>query len=209
VRRRRISLLDIGLDANFDAAMSFIQSTLANINIHYGEPVVDIDFVRSRDPDTVLTSFTASCDVLHVMAHGDHVTASPTFSSSDERTNISLERLGEAAAERGRGISTGAILADGCKTGIGAWQKAVRDCLHDDVTYIGTSTQVGWYESTVFCSAFYSALLRNKGKGLTPAGQAQDAAKRAQEAYTLLTDRNCPYKVMTLSPSRWAKQAFG
>ncbi|MCW2639906.1 MAG: hypothetical protein JWP76_2212, partial [Dactylosporangium sp.] len=53
MRRRRISLLDIGLDSNFDAAMSFIQSTLANINIHYGEPVVDIDFVRSRDPDTV------------------------------------------------------------------------------------------------------------------------------------------------------------
>jgi hypothetical protein len=208
VRRRRISLLDIGLDSNFDAAMSFIQSTLANINIHYGEPVVDIDFVRSRDPDTVLTAFTASCDVLHVMAHGDQVAASPTFSSSDEKTNISLEKLGATAADRGRGISTGAIVADGCKTGTGAWQQAVRDCLHGDVTYIGTSAQVGWYESTAFCSAFYSALLRNKGKGLTPAEQAQDAAERAQQAYTLLTGRHCPYKVMTLSPSRWAKQAF-
>lgn len=205
MRNRRVALLDIGLDSSFNAAMVFAQSTLENINAGYWEPVIDVDFVRSRDPDTVLTAFTASCDVLHVMAHGDHSTT-PTFFSSDEKTNISLEELGERAADRGRGISAGAILADGCKTGTGTWQKAVRDCLHDDVTYIGTSAQVGWHESTVYCSAFYGALLRNKGKGLSPAEQAEDAAKRAQEAYTLLTDRNCPYKAMTLSPSRHARR---
>jgi hypothetical protein len=207
VRRRRVSLLDIGLDSYFDAAMAFVQSTLENINVDYEDPVIDVDFVRSRDPDTVLTAFTASCDVLHVMAHGDH-SITPTFSSSDERTNISLEELGERAAERGRGISSRAILADGCKTGTGAWQKAVRDCLQGEITYIGTSSQVGWHESTVYCSAFYGALFRNKGKGLSAAEQAEDAAKRAQEAYTLLTDRNRPYKAMTLSPSRRAKQVF-
>jgi hypothetical protein len=207
VRRKRISLLDIGLDSNFDAAMAFVQSTLENINIDHDEPVAEIDFVRSRDPDTVLTAFTASCDVLHVTAHGDHSVA-PTFSSSDGKTMISIEELGERAADLGRGISTGAILADGCKTGTGAWQKAVRDCLQGEVTYIGTSAQIGWRESTVFCSAFYGALFRNKGKGVSPAEHAQDAAKRAQEAYVLLTDRNCPYKVITLRPSRWAKGAF-
>ena len=133
--------------------------------------MIDVDFVRSRDPDTVLTAFTASCDVLHVMAHGDHSIA-PTFSSSDEKTNISLEDLGERAAERAR-ISAGAILADGCKTGTGVWQKAVRDCLQGEITYIGMSAQIGWHESTVFCSAFYGVLFRNRGKGLSPAAQAK------------------------------------
>lgn len=73
---------------------------------------------------------------------------------------------------------------------------------------IGTSAQVGWHESTVFCSAFYGALFRRKGKGLSPAEQAEDAAKRAQDAYTLLTDRHCPYRAMTLGPSTRAKKVF-
>ena len=65
------------------------------------------------------------------------------------------------------------------RPGQGAWQKAVRYCLYGDITYIGTSAQIGWHESTVFCSAFYGALLRNKGKGLSAAKQAQDAAEHA------------------------------
>jgi hypothetical protein len=207
MRPRRVSLLDIGLDSSFDAAMTFVQSTLRNINAGSDEPIVDIDFVRSRDPSTVLSAFTAPCDVLHVMAHGDH-SVTPTFSSSDGRTNISLEQLGETAAEQNKGISTGAILADGCRTGTGVWQKAVRDCLQGEVTYIGTSATIGWHESGVFCSAFYGALFRNRGKGMTPAEQAQDAAERAIEAYSLLTDRSCPFRVMTLKPSRWAQKAL-
>jgi hypothetical protein len=136
--------------------MTFVQSVLQNINAGFESPVVDIDFVRSRDPDTVPSAFTASCNVLHVMAHGDH-TETPMFISSDDRTTISLEDLGVAAAERNRGISTGAIFADGCKTA---------------------------------------------------SEQAFDAAERAIEAYSLLTDRSCPYKVMSLTPSRNAKAAF-
>jgi hypothetical protein len=141
------------------------------------------------------------------MEDGDH-SITPTFSSSDDKTNISLEQLGERAAERGRGISAGAILADGCKTGTGAWQKAVRDCLQADVTCIGTSTQVGWHESMGFCAAFYRALFRNKGRGFSPAEQAREAAERAQGAYETLTDPACPFKVMILSPSRRAQAAF-
>jgi hypothetical protein len=206
-RRRRVSLLDIGLDAAFDASMMFVQSILQNINAGSPSPVADIEFVRSRDPDTVLTAFTASCNVLHVMAHGDH-SDTPMFISSDDRTVISLEELGETAAERGRGISAGAIFADGCKTGTGVWQKAVRDCLQGEVTYIGTSALVGWHESTVFSSAFYGALFRNQGWGKTPAEQAYDAAERAIGAYQLIIDRNCPYKVVTLTPSRRAIAAL-
>ncbi|MGW9193074.1 hypothetical protein [Micromonospora chersina] len=184
--------------------MTFVQSTLQNINAGCEEPAVDIDFVRSRDPETVLTAFTASCDVLHVMAHGDH-SVTPMFISSDGKVSISLEELGEAAADKGWGISTGAIIADGCKTGTGVWQKAVRDCLQGEVTYIGTSAIIGWHESGVFCSAFYGALFRNKGRGMTPAEQARDAAERAIKAYTLLTDKSCPYRVTTLKPSKRAQ----
>ncbi|MEH1053685.1 hypothetical protein V6U89_00490 [Micromonospora sp. CPCC 206171] len=204
MKPRRVSLLDLGLDSSFDAAMTFVQSTLQNINAGCDEPIVDIDFVRSRDPDTVLSAFTASCDVLHVMAHGDH-SVTPTFTSSDGKVNISLEQLGEVAAEQGQGISTGAIIADGCKTGTGVWQKAVRDCLQGEVTYIGTSAIIGWHESGVFCSAFYGALFRNRGRGMTPADQARDAAERAIKAYALLTDKSCPFKVMTLKPSKKAR----
>jgi hypothetical protein len=199
-----VCLLDIGLDESFDASMTFVQSTLQSINIDYQQPVVDIDFVRSRDPYTVLAAFTASSDVLHVMAHGDH-SETPTFSSADGATNIALEDLGEYAVEQDRGVQASAVLADGCKTGIGAWQKAVRDCLRGEITYIGTTAQVGWHEGTVFCSAFYGAYFRNKGKGLSPAERAGDAAARAIDAYVKITDRACPYKVMTLAPRHRAR----
>jgi hypothetical protein len=203
-----VTLLDIGLDDSFDVSMNFVQSTLQNLNVAYGEPVCDIDFVRSRDPHTVAAAFTSSCDVLHVMAHGDHE-VTPTFSSTDGRTSIALDELGYWSADtRNSGIATGAVLADGCKTGTGIWQKAVRDCLNGPITYIGTSAMVGWHEGTVFCSAFYGSLFRNKGKGMNSAEQAWDAATRAVKAYEMLTDRKCPFHPVVLKPSLKAKRAL-
>ena len=208
MRNRRIGLLDVGLDASFDASMTFVQSTIQNINAGYDEPVADIDFVRSRDPYTAVTALTAQYHVLHVMAHGGHYEG-PMFSSSDGKVTLALDELGAFAESRGHGIQCGAILADGCKTGIGVWQRAIRDCLQDNITYIGTSANIGWHESTVFCSAFYGSLFRNKGRGATPAEQAADAAARAAESYKILTGRKCPYTVSVLTPSRAARRAFG
>jgi hypothetical protein len=205
VRNKQINLIDIGLDSTFDTSMMFVQSVLENINAGYQRPVVDIDFILSRDLDTVLCAFTSSCNVLHVMAHGDN-TITPAFYSQDGTVSVTFDDLGAAAAERGRGISTAAILADGCRTGTDAWREAVRDCLQGDVTYIGTSANTGWHESTVFCAAFYGALFRNKGKGKAPMEQVYDATERAIQAYDLLTDRQCPYKVSSLSPSRRARR---
>jgi hypothetical protein len=207
VRNKQINLVDVGLEASFDASMTFVQSVLQNINAGYDNPVANIDFIRSRDLDTVLSAFTSTCHVLHVMAHGD-ATETPSFLSDDNSFTVSFEELGLVAAERGRGISAGAILADGCRTGTGAWQRAVRDCLQGEVTYIGTTANIGWHDSTVFCSTFYGALFRNRGKGLTPAQQARDAAERAVAAYATLTDRPCPFKVVTLGPSRRALKAL-
>ena len=167
MKNRRVSLLDIGLDQDFDASMVFVQSTISSINAGYGVPVVDVDFVRSRDPHVVKSAFTASCDILHVMAHGDAET-NPTFVSSDLTTKISLSDLGAWCAESGYGIGASAIIADGCRTGTGAWQRAVRDCLRGPVAYIGTSSNIGWHESTVYCGALYGSLFRSKGKGVSP-----------------------------------------
>ena len=58
--------------------------------------------------------------------------------------------------------------------------------------------------STIFSSAFYAALLRNRGKGATPSEQAREAAERAARAYFEITGRTCPYTVGTLTPSRRA-----
>ena len=45
--------------------------------------------------------------------------------------------------------------------------------------------------------------------GVKPADQAWDAGIRAIEAYTRLTDKNCPFKVMTLKPSQHARTLLG
>jgi hypothetical protein len=206
VRNRRISLLDIGLDEGFDAAMTFAQSVVRNINAGHYEPVADIDFVRSSDPHTVMSAFTASCDVLHVMSHGDY-DQEPLFVSSDGALAVKLGDLGAFCAESHFGIGASAIIADGCRTGTGAWQRAVRDCLRGPVAYIGTSASIGWHESTVFCSAFYGSLFRNKGKGFSPEEQALDAATRANEAFQTLTGRRSPYRMTQLTPSRTALRA--
>ncbi len=62
-RKRRVSLLDIGLDAAFDASMTFVQSVLQSINAGFESSVADIDFVRSTDPDTVLSCQPTIADV--------------------------------------------------------------------------------------------------------------------------------------------------
>lgn len=206
-RRRRINLLDIGLDEAFNASMNFVQAVLQSINAGSGQPVAEIDFVRSRHLATVLTAFTAPGNVLHVMAHGDN-TQTPVLYSTDERVAVSLEDLSRRAVASGAGISCDVVIADGCRTGTGAWARAVSDCLQSEITYIGTTANVGWFEGTTFMSAFYSSLFRDQGYGRSPAKQAFDAAERAIEAYTVLTDRSCPYKVMTLEPSPVAEAAF-
>lgn len=206
MRNRQISLLDIGLTNSFDASMGFTQSLISNVNAGNRDPVADVNFVRSRDVSVVAHAFTAACDVLHVMAHGDAET-NPRFVSEDGQTEVTMADLGAHCAESHLGIGAAAIIADGCKTGTGVWQRAVRDCLRGPVTYIGTSSAIGWHESTVFSGAFYGSLFRRKGKGATPQEQVLDAADRANQAYTLLVGKPSPYKVVQLQPSRVAIRA--
>ncbi|MGW6282752.1 hypothetical protein [Kribbella sp. NPDC055071] len=207
MKNRLITLVDLGLDSSFDASMSFVQGITGNINAGWDQPVIDVNFVRTRDHETAFSALTTPSTVLHVMAHGDH-SEEPSFLSTDGQTQVSLRSLADWFLDRQWGISSGVVIADGCKTGIGKWQRAIRDCLQDDITYIGTSTVIGWYEATVFCSAFYGALVRNRGLGRTPAEQGWDAANRAIRAYETLTDARCPYKPVLLTPSRRALRSL-
>lgn len=117
----------------------------------------------------------------------------------------SYDQLAEYAAKDGRGVRTSTVFADGCKTGTGVWQRAFRDCLQGPVTYIGTSAMVGWHEGTVFSAMFYGVLFRNKGVGVPPADASAYAAHAAARAYSDMLGKKCPYKAVTLEPSRWAR----
>jgi hypothetical protein len=201
MRPKVVRLIDVGLDDRFDASMSFVQSTLRNINAGADSAIVEVEFVRSRDLLTVGMAFTAKVDVLHVMAHGDH-SEGPVFSSSDQQTSYSLDQLAGHVVRHGRGIQTGAVIADGCKTATTVWQRAFSDVLQGPITYIGTTANVGWHEGTVFGAMFYGVLYRNKRTGIGPV----EAAMRAAEAYSDLLGRKCPYKAIVLEPSRWARE---
>ncbi len=203
MRPRVVRLVDIGLNPAFDASMSFVQATLHNINAGAASPIVEVEFVRSRDLLTVGMSFTAPAHVLHVMAHGGaYGEDGPTFESSDERTSYSLDRLAEDVVQMGRGIRTSTVFADGCRTATAPWQRAFEDVLQGPVTYIGTTSNIGWHEATVFGAMFYGVLYRNKGKGTDPAEAAMSAAHKAAEAYTDLLGKKCPYTATTLEPSQ-------
>src|SRR4051794_4992561 len=92
MRPRVVRLVDIGLDGRFEASMSFVQATLRNINAGAASPMVEIEFVRSRDELTVGMAMTAPAAVLHVMAHGG-AAEGPAFFSDDQRTSYSLDQL--------------------------------------------------------------------------------------------------------------------
>lgn len=158
VRNRTVTLVDLGLDTAFNASMQFVQATLDNVNAGEEQALVDVNFVRSRDQETIWSALTTPSTVLHVMAHGDH-SEEPAFVSSDGQTEITLGSVAEQHRGQGTGIAAPIVTADGCKTGIGVWQRALRDCLQGPVAYIGTNALVGWKEGTVFGAAFYGALL--------------------------------------------------
>lgn len=222
MRNRAVTLLDLGLDDTFFTAMEMARCTLSNINVAGGPSKFDVNYVRSRDPETILAALTSDCTVLHIMAHAGDDGASekaakmhwggPGFASGEidgEPVDVALRGVAEYLADQKRGIIAPIVIADGCRTGTASWLKAIRECLEGDVMYLGTSKDVGWYETGVFTSAFYAALARNKGKGVTPQEQGAEAARRAEEAFRLITDRKSPYRpARALTPSRRAEKAL-
>ena len=74
-----------------------MQATLDSINAGFEEPVADVNFVRSRDEETVWGALTTPSTVLHVMAHGDH-SEEPSFLSSDGESGVTLSSFAVAHA---------------------------------------------------------------------------------------------------------------
>lgn len=124
--------------------------------------------------------------------------ARPHRASSDANTEISLSQLAQHLRGEGQGLQVGAVLADGCKTAVGVWQKAFGECLQGDITYIGTSTEVGWYEFTAFAPDFYAALLATAVGVCAP--PARPWMQRAALAYEQVTGKSCCCRAVTLKP---------
>ncbi len=184
--------------------MSYVQSMLQNINADHDAPVVEVEFVRSGDLHTVGMASTADADVLHVMAHGsDEPAEGPVFSSTDGRTWFSLEQLGQNVVALGRGIAAPVVIADGCGTATARWRRGFEHLIQGPVTYIGTTTDVGWHEITVFGAMFYGGLFR-PDRSADPAKAALAAAEKAAAAYTALLGKRCPYRAVNLHPSAGA-----
>jgi hypothetical protein len=205
MKQTQVTLVDLGLDDSFDTSMTFIQATIQNINAGMVNPAADISFIRTRHIATIFDTMLSQCDVLHVMAHGDK-TEDPAFVSSDGQTTFDFGNLKAHAFATGNGLRAHTIIADACSTATGKWKRAVRSCLEHDITYIGTSRQIGWHDSTVFCSAFYGALFKRRGKGLSPAEHSYEAATRAVTAFETITGAESPFRVVVLTPNRDAKR---
>jgi len=209
MRGRNVLLLDLGLDEPFGASMAFVEGMIRNLNAgRPDDPIAEVSFVRSRDYWVVKNAFVSQADVLHVMAHGDagaEIWAGPCFSSGDGKTDFRLFDLEADVEDSGYGIHAHAVIADACSTGTSKWKSPLRNMLEHDICYIGTSRPITWHDSTVYCSGFYSALFRKKGRGVSRLAQALDAHERASEAYSVITGIACPFKATVLTPSRWAK----
>ena len=54
MKNRLITLVDLGLDSSFDASMTFVQGITGNINAGWNRPVIDVNFIRSRDHETAV-----------------------------------------------------------------------------------------------------------------------------------------------------------
>ena len=211
-----VRLIDVGFDDDFATSMAFAQSLIQSIGVttrtksRDGETInaVEIEFVRTRDVRTIEAALQRFANVVHIMGHGDSTEEFQGFFSSDEETELSLAGLAERFAEVGEGIEAPVVFADCCLSAQGRFLRAVRDCIEQPITYIGSTRSVNWHEATVFASAFYGAYFKDKGKGLEPSERGRLAAVRAIEGYSVMVDGRCPFKVQTLKPSRTARSAL-
>lgn len=143
MRSRRLLLLDLAFDPDFALFGRFVEQAVESINVDLAEKSCHVDYVRSRDRDVSTTAFTSECDVLHVIAHAGSEDE-PAFYAADDSVSLSLSEFPVYAKSLGRrGVAASTIIADGCNTATGVWQRSIRDCLRGPVTYIGTSSQIG------------------------------------------------------------------
>ncbi len=203
MKDRTVTLLDLGMDPAFDTSTNLVRETLLNLTIdgrHF-----DVVTVRSRDVETVRAVLTSVGDVLHVMAHGYWSSESgpELYSESDDRL-ASMREIAESFLKGAAGIRASIVIVEACTTATKPWSDAIRDSISHPVTYVGSSRQIGWYDSAVFMPAFYGALGSRRGRGRTVAEQGLEAVAAARDAYERVSGRTCPFKAKALKPSRAA-----
>ncbi|WP_116997342.1 hypothetical protein [Desertimonas flava] len=203
-------MVDLGLERDFGTMLAFAESLIQSLGTRAGDsPIAEVEFIRTRDSETVKAAFRSPAHVLHITAHGDNGPDSLGFWSDDERTTFYLSDLAETFSDEGDGIEAPVILADCCASAQGRFVRAIRDCIEAPAVYIGARKSVDWRESTTFASAFYAAYFRNRGRGLTPTERGMRAAERAIKGYQEIVDAPCPFTASILAPSRKAVRSFG
>ena len=210
MRPSRVQLIDLGLDWSFDQSMAFAQSLIQSINVDWEHPAAEVQFIRTRDLDTVAAALAADNDITHVMAHSmKEEDGEVAFVSDDGETQMGLADLARKLQDRRSPLASAVLFADCCDSAGRVFQRAVRDTIGQPVLYLAAKGLIYWHDSTTFGSAFYAAYFRRKGKGIDPLSRAEDAAKRAVASYRQLLNRPSPYTYVSLRPSRQATRAFG
>ena len=210
MRPARVRLVDLGLERDFGTMLAFAESLIQSLGTRAGNsPVAEVEFIRTRDPETVKAALQSPAQVLHITAHGDNGPDYLGFWSDDERTSFHLSDLAEKFAEDGEGIEAATVFADCCDSAQGRFVRAIRDCIEGPTVYIGARRSVNWHESTTFASAFYAAYFRDRGRGLTGTQRGVRAAERAKTGYEAIVAGPCPFVATELSPSRRAERSFG
>lgn len=204
-----VRLVDLGFEGDFAVSMSFAQSLIQSLTARGSKnPAAEIEFIRTRDVETVAQALQHPAGVIHIMAHGSNSEGAIGFVSDDENSGVGLNRLAEIFIEDGTGINAGTIFADACDSGRERFATAMRDLIQEVTTYIGASRSVSWHESTTFAAAFYGAYFRDWGKGRTPSERGLEAGQRAIAAYVDLVAGKCPFTVRTLKPSSAARKSY-
>lgn len=210
MRPARVRLVDLGVHEDFTTAMSFAQSTIQSLVARRApeRPYAEVEFIRTRDWDTVVQALQSEAAVVHIVGHGSNAADSLGFWSDDEHSTWSLVDIAKHLQETQYPIDTGVLFADCCDTGKQRFAAVVRDCIAHDTLYIGATKSVNWHESTAFAAAFYASYFKDKGRGLDPVARGVAAADRAINGYAATVGGRCPFTAGVLRPSRRARKAF-
>lgn len=210
MRPALVRIIDVGGHRSFAASASFAESLIDALQAPEPEnPRAEIEFVRTLDWETVVYALTAPATIVRLMGHGSNLEDEVGLYAEGDLQQWSLHDMAEHCWTQGTPIDAGVVVADACDTGRARFRRGVRDLLHNDTGYIGTSRQVDWFDGTAYMSAFYTAFFRTRGKGQTIVDRGADAARRASEAYEATLGRKSPYGWSALTPSRDAVSAWG
>lgn len=165
MRNRLITIVDLGRHVSFDIATNALEHVIQNYA--YSGHDVDVVTVRSSTPSVVRRFISQETDVLHLMGHAgkDPSSGALGFESDGESAraiDLNLREIADEILDGGEPIRASAIIADGCSTRSTAWRSAIRDSIVGEVTYVGTTTNIGWDDSMMFSSNFYARLLRQR-----------------------------------------------